>query len=266
MFSSPCRVLDTLFHLISPRFCEVDENLASGRPGDLPESHSEEVAGLGFRSCLTFCAAGRGGGGPQGLSSLHLPTPSVWGPLIWGKPQELLRAQGGPLPAQDPAWWETDAPPPSFPLTSTAAPDPDPTWAGCRGGETKQLGGWACPLPTKSSTPSASGPLGQPREGGKLRLRTEGARSRSQRAPELGVNRQVTRPHLLSQRSHPRSPILSLVATPGSPVNCFLLELLVPIQLFASTVGLTLKIHLKFHLLTTSTPSSHPTVPTLAPL
>lgn len=126
MFSSPCRVLDTLFHLISPRFCEVDENLASGRPGDLPESHSEEVAGLGFRSCLTFCAAGRGGGGPQGLSSLHLPTPSVWGPLIWGTPQELLRAQGGPLPTQDPAWWETDAPP-IFPphLNGSSRPRPN---------------------------------------------------------------------------------------------------------------------------------------------
>lgn len=54
MFSSPCHVPDTLFHLISPGFCEVDENLASERPGDLPKHHREQVAGPGFRGSLTL--------------------------------------------------------------------------------------------------------------------------------------------------------------------------------------------------------------------
>lgn len=165
------------------------------------------MAGLGFRGCLTFCAAGHGGGGPQGLSSLNLPTPGVWGPLIWGMPQELLRAQGSPLPAQDPAWWETDAPP-IFPPHLNGRSRPRPNLGRLQGWGDKAAGRLGLssphevihPLSTRSSRPA--------REWGKLRLRTEGTRSRSQTAPELGVNRQVTRPSFTlpvspSQQPHP---------------------------------------------------------------
>lgn len=40
--------------LVFPGFCEVDENLASERPGNLPESHSGQVAVCGFCGCLTL--------------------------------------------------------------------------------------------------------------------------------------------------------------------------------------------------------------------
>lgn len=155
MFSSPCHLPDTLFHLIYPGFCEVAENLASGWLGNLPESHSEQVAGRGFHGCLTLLKPLAVEAGVRRFCSPPTAPPQAHGVLSSeGTPQKLLRAADSPPTGPDPAWWETDATPPPHPFPShlNYSYRPDQAWAGCGDWAEGGVGRLACP-PTRSVTP-----------------------------------------------------------------------------------------------------------------
>lgn len=210
-FSSPCQVPDTSFNLLSPGFCEVDESLA----------------GRGFPGCLTLRVPGHRGRGPQRQGPQVLepaaPPQAHDAPSSEGTPQRLLRAQSSPPTGPDPAWWKTDATPP---------PCPFPSHLNCSlgrlpgVGERGELGGWACPLPTRSSTPSASSPLGRPGARGlslqveKLRSKVERTHSGSRRAPVLGARPSGSQPCGSFIHSPARS-LASPTVLPIAAAPCF---------------------------------------------
>ncbi|KAB1262612.1 hypothetical protein Cadr_000021276 [Camelus dromedarius] len=161
MFPSPCHVPDTLFHLISPGSYEVDEKLASERPGNLPEPHSEQVAGPGF--CGWSDRLTPRGRRAEPTGALALPTSHLRltvAPHLRTHYKSFLE-----LEADLPAWtqpWGREMP--SL-LSTSSSSHLNHGYHPCSSCLHRLQGAGresSDPLPARSLTPSASSPLGHP--------------------------------------------------------------------------------------------------------